>query len=308
MSNLNIKNLADCANLTLSNESDWEISGLRYAADADLHDIALAKNVTEIKNTRARVVLTEPIVLNTDKILLYCGYGERYPAMEKVAAILYSKENEQLDINAKDGYYIASDAIIGANSHISPFVTIGSGVTIGENTLIEPNVTIGNGSSIGDNCVIHSGARIGADSFLHYLYKGKPRCFHGVGHTVIGKNVSIGYNSVVQRGTLADTVIGDDVLIGNLTVIAHDVRIGGGSRVVCQSGLAGGATLGKNVLILAQSGVVDYVVVGDNSMVMAKSVATKDVPPRKKISGTHGREHRQELKFQARLRQKYGRE
>ena len=43
MSNLNIKNLADCANLTLSNESDWEISGLRYAADADLHDIALAK-------------------------------------------------------------------------------------------------------------------------------------------------------------------------------------------------------------------------------------------------------------------------
>ena len=138
-------------------------------------------------------------------------------------------------------------------------------------------------------------------SFLHYD-DGKAKSFFGIGRTILNDGVQVGYNSIVQRGTLSDTVIGERTLIGNLVVIAHDVKIGSDSRIVCQSGIAGGAKIGSHVKILAQSGVVDNVEISDFATLMSKSVATKNVQRGKIISGMYGREHKDELKIQALLR------
>ena len=195
-----------------------------------------------------------------------------------------------------------SNVKIGEGTIIEPFVTIGDDVEIGENCLIESNVSIESGSVIGNNCVIHSGARIGAKSFLHYDENGEAKCFFGIGRTILNDGVQVGYNSIIQRGTLSETIIGERTLIGNLIVIAHDVKIGSDSHIVCQSGIAGRAKIGSHVRILAQSGVIDNVEIDDFATLMSKSVATKNIQRGKIISGMYGKEHKEELKTQALLR------
>ena len=91
-------------------------------------------------------------------------------------------------------------------------------------------------------------------------------------------------------------------MIGNLVVIAHDVKIDSDSHIVCQSGISGGAKIGAHVKILAQSGVIDNVAMADYSTLLSKSVATKNIQQGKIISGMYGREHKDELKIQAFLR------
>ena len=47
-----------------------------------------------------------------------------------------------------------------------------------------------------------------------------------IGRVVIQDDVEIGANSTIDRGAMADTVIGENTKIDNLVQIAHNVRIG----------------------------------------------------------------------------------
>ena len=87
-----------------------------------------------------------------------------------------------------------------------------------------------------------------------------------------------------------------------MVVIAHDVKIGSDSHIVCQSGIASNAKIGSHVKILAQSGVIDNVKIDDFATLMSKSVATKNIKRGKVISGLYGKEHQEELRTQALLR------
>ena len=307
LNKMNIRDIANKAFLTLSFESDANVSNLRYAADASEDDLAVIQNSDEVKSTKSKILLMEPNLIQTDKLILFCDYGNLYGAVVRIADILYPKYGQKPTYKMQNGYYISDNVTIDNDVYIAPMVTIGRNVFIGTGTVIEPHVCIGDNCIIGQNCYIHAGAKIGADSFLHYLEKGKAKCFRGIGRTVLGNNVQIGYNSVIQKGTLADTTLGDNVLIGNLVIVAHDVHIGKNSRMVCQSGIAGKSKLGDRVLIMGQSGVIDNIKIGNDSIILAKSVATKNIKAGSKISGIYGREHSEELKIQSFVRHKYRR-
>lgn len=300
--------IADMCDLSIAGNGNIEITSIAYANDAQKNDIAVAFSMKDIENTKAMAVLSEPCVCFSEKTMIYCIYGKILSVLTRVAE-LFVREGIFIDYNKvpeyeekQNGIMFGNNVQVGKKTIIGPFVTIGDNVIIGKNCIIEPNVFIGSGTQIGDYCVIHSGARIGAASFLHYEEGGKVKCFWGVGRTVLESAVQIGYNAVVQRGTLSDTVIGKRTLIGNLVVIAHDVRIKKDSRIVCQVGIAGGASIGEHVKILGQSGVANNVHVGNYATVLAKSVATKNVEDGEKISGVYGREHKAEMKAQALLR------
>ena len=292
--------LAENFNLSIVGDKNFEIKNICYADEADENDLAVAFSDKDILTTKAKVVLTEPRIIFVDKIFVYCIYNGIISALAEVANFFVSeglRKNYNLSPNFEEKNFE-----VGLNTIIEPFVTIGDDVKIGDNCLIESNVFIGNGTVIGDNCVIHSGARIGASSFLHYDDDGKAKCFFGIGQAILKSGVQVGYNSIIQRGTLSDTVIGERTLIGNLVVIAHDVKIGSDSHIVCQSGIASRAKIGSHVKILAQSGVVDNVEIADYATLLSKSVATKNIQRGKIISGLYGREHKDELKTQALLR------
>ena len=55
--------------------------------------------------------------------------------------------------------------------------------------------------------------------------------------------------SMIDRGALRDTVIGEGSKIDNLVQVGHNVSIGRHCLVAAQSGISGGTTLGDFVVL-----------------------------------------------------------
>lgn len=311
---MKLKELAELCQLTIVGNMEQEVCSIAYADEATKNDMGVAFSSHDVRQTQASVVLTEPIICDTNKTLVYCNYGGILTAVEKIVQIFiklgYCKDYHRMPIyqDKGQGILVGTHIEIGKDSNIYPHVTIGDDVHIGKHCHIEPDVFIGSGTYIGNGCIIHSGARIGTSSFLHYDEKSRAKCFLGIGITILGDDVQVGCNTIIQRGTLSDTIIEDRVLIGNLVVIGHDVKIGNDSHISCQAGLAGRAVIGSHVKIMGQAGIAEKINVEDYASILAKSSATKIVLKGKVISGLYGREHKEEMKIQALLRKRYRRD
>jgi UDP-3-O-[3-hydroxymyristoyl] glucosamine N-acyltransferase len=191
---------------------------------------------------------------------------------------------------------VEAGAIIEAGAVIGPRVAIGSG------TIVAPNAVIGASCQIGRNCyigsgatvqyalignrsVIHGGARIGQDGFGFVGGAKGPERMPQIGRVVIQDDVEIGSNTTVDRGALADTVIGEGTKIDNLVQIAHNVRIGRGCIIAGHCGLSGSVTLGDYVLLGGRVGIADHINVGDRVQVAASSGLMYDIPAGERWAG-----------------------
>ncbi len=182
------------------------------------------------------------------------------------------------------GAYIGADAVIGEGCWIGAGAVIGDGVTIGDGTQIHPRATIDN-AVLGSGVVIHSGACIGkegfgfvadADGFLSLPHQGR---------VIIGDNVHIGANTVVDRGSFQDTSIGHDTRIDSLVQIGHNVTIGSHVMIAAQCGLAGSCVIQDRCILGGQTGVANKVVLAKGTIVAAKSGVMKDSKPGDRLAG-----------------------
>ena len=94
---------------------------------------------------------------------------------------------------------------------------------------------------------------------------------------MIGDDVEVGANSCIDRGTVADTVIGDGTKIDNLVQLGHNVRVGRTCLICGQAAIAGSVgdrrpgrprrrgegrrppPIGANSVITGNSGVASHV-------------------------------------------------
>lgn len=166
---------------------------------------------------------------------------------------------------------IDNDVFIGEHSYI------GQDVCIGHNTVIGQNVTICCPTIIGSQCVIHPGTVIGADGFGYYFDNGVPQKVEHFGGVIIGDRVEIGANVCVDRGTIDNTEIHDDVKIDNLVHIAHNAIIGRGAMVVAGAIVCGSARLGDEAYVAPGGIVKNQVAVGAGSLIGLGAVVTKDL-------------------------------
>ena len=90
-----------------------------------------------------------------------------------------------------------------------------------------------------------------------------------IGRVVIQDDVEIGANTTVDRGAMADTVIGEGTKIDNLVQIAHNVRIGRGCLIAGNVGLSGSVTLGDGVSIGGGVGIADHLTIGAGAQLAA---------------------------------------
>ena len=203
------------------------------------------------------------------------------------------------------GVVLGAFCSVGANARIGPdtslhdHAVVGPGVTLGRGCIVRPSVVLYPGTEVGDRCEFHSGTVIGADCYGHEEEHGflvKPPRFGGV---KIGNQVEIGANCSIELGQERDTCIGDQVKIGDLVVVAHDCRIGAGSRLTAQVGLASNVTLGQDVLLMGQVGVRSGVCIGDRAVVLAKSGVFGDLAADGVYLGYPARPHRDALRAMA---------
>ena len=99
---MKLKKLAELCRLTVAGSGNQEVYAITYADEALENDIAVAFSIRELKNTQAKVVLTEPVICDTDKTLVYCNYGSIFAAVAKVVQIFtqlgYYKEYQHIGL------------------------------------------------------------------------------------------------------------------------------------------------------------------------------------------------------------------
>jgi UDP-3-O-[3-hydroxymyristoyl] glucosamine N-acyltransferase len=143
---------------------------------------------------------------------------------------------------------------------------------------------------------------IGGEGFGFAPDRGVHHKIPQVGGVIIEDDVEIGANVCIDSGTIRPTRIGAGTKVDNLVQLAHNVETGNGCLFVAQSGVSGSTRLGNHVTFAGQSGAVGHVEVGDRSLIYARGVVTSNIPADSKISGFPGRDHKEDMKFQAALR------
>jgi UDP-3-O-[3-hydroxymyristoyl] glucosamine N-acyltransferase 3 len=305
---MTVEELCKALGLELAGDGTWEILRVGFADVADEYTLAIVRSERELLATRAHVVLSEPRIAITDKTILYCSYGELTEMWVRAVRLLVEVglypdyDRPPVQTMQGGGWMCGTGTTIGTGTEIAPFVSIGDSVVIGANCRIAPNVVIGSGTVMGDRVVLQAGVKVGVPALWHYEENGRPMIFSGVGRCILGNDVQVGCNTVIQRGTLLDTFIGDGTVIGNLVELAHDVKVGENSLILSQTGICGGAEVGQGVRIMGQVGINERVCVAAHATVLARSMVTKHVGEKQIVSGAFSREHRKELRLQARIR------
>tara|TARA_B110000438_G_scaffold297405_1_gene343745 strand:+ start:29 stop:1030 length:1002 start_codon:yes stop_codon:yes gene_type:complete len=200
--------------------------------------------------------------------------------------LLVSNEIKNLYPNVKFGknVLIGKNVSIGKNSHISSNSIIESNVSIGENCIIGSFVLIRN-SIIYNNVYIQDGSKIGVKGFGFIPNKNKNIRTPHTGKVIINEGVEIGANSTIDRGSLANTIIGKNTFLDNQVHVAHNVQIGQNCMIAGQVGFAGSTTLGNNVVIGGQAGVSGHLKIGNNVKIGGGSGVINDIPSNAQVMG-----------------------
>ncbi|MEM6389668.1 MAG: UDP-3-O-(3-hydroxymyristoyl)glucosamine N-acyltransferase, partial [Pseudomonadota bacterium] len=219
---------------------------------------------------------------------------------------------------------VADSAELADGVSIGPFTVIGAGVRIGANSRIDAQVLISRGAEIGPDALIHTGAKIGAGVRIGARVIIQPNAviggdgfsfvtpeksqveaareslgqndaagpaqswtrIHSLGAVRLGDNVEIGAGCAIDRGTVADTEIGDGTKLDNLVHIGHNVKIGRDCLICGQVGMAGSAVLGDRVVLGGQCGVSDNIVIGDDVIGAGATKIYSNVPPGRMLMGS----------------------
>ena len=182
--------------------------------------------------------------------------------------------------------YLSPQVKLGKNVRIEHNCSLGGQITIGDNAVIGSNVTIVNRVIIGEGTEIRSGVVIGHDDSISYTEdahhnKLPIRHFGGVW---IGRNVMIGENSTVCRGTLDDTYIGDGVRLDALTQVSHNCRFEKNSVAVGGCRFFGSVTVEEGAYLVGAL-VRNQCRIGKEAVVGMGAVVIKNVENNQTVVG-----------------------
>lgn len=185
----------------------------------------------------------------------------------------------KIDATAKVGpnAVIGKEVTLGKNVVIGPGCVVGDRVSIGADSYFHANVTVNHSVIIGERVTIFNGAVIGSDGF-GYTKEGE--AWYKVpqlGTVIIGDDVEVGANTVIDRGAVEDTVIGQGVILDNLIQIAHNVKLGDYTAIAGCVGIAGSTTIGKHCSIGGGTGIAGHINIADQVMLTGMSMVTNSI-------------------------------
>ena len=306
----------------LTKAKDVAITNIAPPLLADENTLALAlgeEEIANLANTKASAALV-PLGVNIDGFSTIEVERPRL-AMMKLITMFYEEPHTNSGIHpsavihptAKLGenvsvganVVIAENAEIGNNTKILANCYIGNGAKIGSKCFFHPAVNIGDRVKVGNDVILHHGVSLGADGFSfvtenpnnieqarangeiedvnveQVIFK-----IHSIVSFEIGNNVEIGANTTIDRGTIENTIIGDNTKIDNLVMIGHNCRIGKGCMIVSQVGIAGSCVIGDRVVIAGQAGLADHISIGDDSIIAAQAGISKSFPAKSIVVGS----------------------
>jgi len=251
-------------------------------------------------NGKNGIVVSNPQLAMARTLRLFFPKKPFEPSIHE-SAVIDSTVSVGKNVFIDAGVVIKSRVSIADNATIGANVVIGNGSVIGKHCSLKPNVTIYHNVIIGDRCRIHSGTAIGCDGFGYATENNAHEKIPQTGNVVIGNDVEIGSNCVIDRATIGSTSIGDMTKIDNLVHIAHNVKVGKGCLITAGFAVAGSTEIGDYCTFAGQVGIAPHVIIGSNSVFAAKSGVTKSLEGGKVYAGFPAREIREHNKREAQL-------
>tara|TARA_B100000035_G_scaffold281374_1_gene262231 strand:- start:38 stop:1036 length:999 start_codon:yes stop_codon:yes gene_type:complete len=290
-----LSQLATLLGAELEGDPDKEVSGinsLAEASDSEVSFLAREAYIPQLASSKAGAVICDSEtskLFNGNKIicsnpyLIYANctklFKENPTTQEGISKLASIDSSSSVSDSAAISSFvsISADAVIEDDVILMPGVFVGQGSRVGKGSIIHANVSLYDSVELGKDCIIHSGAVIGSDGLGFAKENNEWVKIEHLGRVLIGNNVEIGSNSTVDRGSIGDTVIGENVKIDNQVHIAHNVVIGSGTAIAGNSAIAGSTKIGKNCTLAGCSAVVDNIEITDEVHITAMTLITKSI-------------------------------
>jgi len=262
-------------------------NSIDYKSDAEKTKAGVCvttKNLEEYLPKGCIKILVKNVLFSTAKISkkFYPDADLDYPDKSLVDSKRVSSKFSSVTFGKN--IFIGKKAKIGSKTSIGTNSVIEHDVEIGKNCLIGSNVTIKN-SIIGNNVVIQDGCKVGVKGFGFIPLKDKNFRFPHIGRVILKDNVELGANCTIDRGSIGDTIIGENTFLDNQVHMAHNVKLGKNCMIAGQVGFAGSSTIGDNVSIGGQAGVSGHLKIGNNVRIGGGSGVVKDIPNNTTVMG-----------------------
>jgi len=218
---------------------------------------------------------------------------------------------------------IDPDADVAKDVAIGPFVTIAARARIAAGAQIFSHCSIGEDSELGPDALLHAGVRIGPRVRIGARFIAQPGAVVGadgfsfvtpdanavekfredgtlpddpkdqayvkiqsLGGVEIGDDVEMGANSTIDRGTIANTIVGSGTKIDNLVQIGHNAKIGETCLLCGQAGVGGSSEVGDRAVLAGQVGVADHIRIGHDAILTGQTGANVHIPAGAIMMGT----------------------
>jgi len=283
--------------------------GLESAGPTDISFVSNIKYLSQLSTTSAGCVVVDSkldyqsIQRPANAPLTVIQVDDPYYGFRQIMVLIHGMRSHPKPL-ISPLCDIAPSAQIGADCYIAPFVTIGENCKIGDRCILYSGVQIMTGAELGADCVLYpnvavydfchigkrviiqSGAAIGCDGYGFATHEGVHHKIPQVGNVILGDDVEVGANTVIERAAMESTLIGEGTKIGNNVVVGHNCQIGRHNLLVSQVGIAGSSTTGDYVVLAGQVGVAGHIRIGDRVRAAAQSGITSDIESGRDIGGT----------------------
>ncbi len=176
---------------------------------------------------------------------------------------------------------LESGVTLGSGVRLVSHVHLGKNVVIGADTVIHPMTVIYDECRIGARGIIHGGVVIGSDGFgfaPDFSTTSKEWVkIPQTGRVIIGDDVELGASSTVDRGAMADTIIGNGCKFDNQVQIGHNAKVGDHTVMAGCSGIAGSTELGPMCVIGGYSNFSGHLQIAERTTVSGGTSITKSI-------------------------------
>jgi len=245
------------------NPKENSIIFLKKFSDSSYNKIIKKKNI---------FLILPKNVSNTfkSKTHAYCFSENPKYTFFQIADLFLIKKHKKPHISKTAS--VSSNVKLGKNVYIDKNAIIEGDCEIGDNVYIGKNTTILGRCIIGNNSYLASNVLLGEYSLSVRYSNEVPIQNVQMGGIIIGENCRIGMNSSVSRGTIDDTIIMNNVLIGEYVHIGHNTQIANNCVFTVRSTICGSVIVHENCWFGPHSLVLSQVEVGKNIKLAANSV------------------------------------
>ena len=266
--------------ITFFNSIDYKSHANKTKAAA----CVTTKNLEDYLPKEGIKILVKNVLLSTAKISMKFYPNADLDYSDKSLVDSKKLTSKFSSVTFGKNIFVGKKVKIGSKTSIGTNTVIEHDVIIGKNCLIGSNVTIKN-SIIGNNVVIQDGCKVGVKGFGFVPLKNKNFRFPHIGRVILKDNVELGANCTIDRGSIGDTVIGENTFLDNQVHMAHNVRLGKNCMIAGQVGFAGSSTIGDNVSIGGQAGVSGHLKIGNNVRIGGGSGVVKNISDNTTVMG-----------------------